>query len=87
MRGIEAEIAKLVEALKTLSPVGRAELALHKELAMLTWTLRYHRMTSAEHAAWVNGLARSRWIQGRQPEYTLESRLADLAEELRMARG
>lgn len=87
MRGIEAEIAKLVEALKTLSPVGRAELALHREVAMLTWTLRRRRMTSTEHAAWLNGMARSHWINGAEPEYTLESRLADLAEELRMTRG
>lgn len=87
MRGVESEIAKLVEALKTLSPVGRAELALHREVAMLTWTLRRHRMTSTEHAAWLNGLARSHWIHGEQPEYTLESRINTLAEELRMWRG
>lgn len=87
MRGIETEIARLVEALKTLSPVGRAELALHREVAMLTWTLRRHRMTSTEHAAWLNGMARSHWIFGEQPEHTLESRINDLAEELRMANG
>lgn len=87
MHGIETEIARLVEALKTLSPVGRAELALHREVAMLAWTLRRHRMTSTEHAAWLNGLARSHWISGEQPEHTLESRLADLAEEVRTTRG
>lgn len=77
------EIDKLIEALGGLPP-SPAVTRLEREIAFLVWVMKHKRMTSLETAIYHNGLARAYWINGRRPVYTLQSRIEDLTEELRI---
>lgn len=77
------EIDKLLVSLGAVPPSPAAR-ELEKEIAFLLWRLRMMRMTPMESAIYYNGLARAYWINGPRPVYTLQSRIEDLTEELRI---
>jgi hypothetical protein len=51
---------------------------LEREIALLVFGLRMRRMSSKERAVYFNGLV------GNRVAYSLESRVADLIEELKL---
>lgn len=71
---LSAEIDVLVTAMTGAPP----QPALEREIALLVWAMRHRRMTPRERAIYHNLLA-------RQPRaYTLQSRIDDLIEELKL---
>lgn len=58
----------------------QAVATLEREIALLTWHLRAHRMTPMQHAIWSNSLV------GRKLTYGIERRFDDLILEIRSAR-
>lgn len=80
---LSAEIDGLIVAVGGLPP-SPSVIKLEREIALLVWRLRMRRMSSAEIAAYHNGLAHRRWISGEQPVYTMQSRIEDLIEELKL---
>lgn len=78
-----SEIDALIVALGAVPPSPAAR-KLESEIAYTVWVMRHQRMTSLETAIYHNGLARAYWINGPRPVYTLQSRIEDLTEELRI---
>lgn len=77
------EIDKLIVSLGAVPPSPAAR-DLEKEIAFLVWRLKMRRMSSMESAIYYNGLAHRYWISGERPVYTLQSRIEDLIEELKL---
>jgi hypothetical protein len=67
LSALSHEVGQLTDALKPPKLPTRLEMALYsltREMGLIAWQLRANRMTPAEHATWLNGLA----IASRKPE-------------------